>query len=187
MTRKELSSPPVRRTAHETARSSCQSLNAALDHRHTYATYKDFLSRTLHGVQRVLKPGKDPVPLAAHIWEDLHDQTDLRLDDLIEDQIAVGNKVSRIWGDTKGQATNRDSALVLARTNVCLPEVTALRLPGRLVAKAIRILDTRCSYAAAMVWRSFAVAGARNTCAYVPMLPGEAKSTRPLDLHTASR
>ncbi len=27
------------------------------------------------------------------------------------------NKVSRIWGDTKGQATDRDCALVLARTD----------------------------------------------------------------------
>lgn len=105
-----------------------QSLNAALDHRHTYATYRDFLLRTFLGVQRALKPngvavlvigdvadpGKDPVPLAAQIWEDLRDETQLQLVDLIEDQLATGNKVSRIWGDTKGQATNRDCALVLS-------------------------------------------------------------------------
>lgn len=55
-------------------------LNAALDHRHTYASCKAFLVRTLQGVRRVLKqhgvaviviggvasPGKDPLPLAAN-------------------------------------------------------------------------------------------------------------------------
>jgi hypothetical protein len=35
--------------------------------------------------------------------------------ELIEDQLPVQNKVSRIWGETKGQATARDCALVLAR------------------------------------------------------------------------
>jgi site-specific DNA-methyltransferase (adenine-specific) len=105
-----------------------KSLNAALDHRHTYATYREFLLRTFVGVQRALKPngvavlvigdvadpGKDPVPLAAQIWDDLRDETQLQLVDLIEDQLATGNKVSRIWGETKGQATNRDCALVLS-------------------------------------------------------------------------
>lgn len=108
-----------------------QTLDAALDHRHTYTSYKDFLLRTLRGVERALQPdgvavlvigdvadpGKAPIPLAAQIWNDLRDKTNLRLLDLIEDQLPVQNKVSRIWGDTKGQATNRDCALVLARTS----------------------------------------------------------------------
>jgi hypothetical protein len=104
-------------------------LDAALDHQHTYATYQDFLLRTLSGVRRVLKkngvavivigdvadPGKDAVPLAAKIWQDVGRRTGLRMLDLIEDHLPVQNKVSRIWGDTKGQATSRDCALVLAR------------------------------------------------------------------------
>jgi len=104
-------------------------LNEALDHRHTYTSYKQFLCRILQGVRRVLKPhgvavivigdvadpGKDPRPLAAQIWQDVGDETGLQLIELIEDQLPVQNKVSRIWGETKGQATARDCALVLAR------------------------------------------------------------------------
>lgn len=103
-------------------------LNAALDHRHTYSSYCDFMLRTVLSMQRVLKrdgvavlvigdvkdPGKDPLPLAAEMWDDIKDRTGLRKIDLVEDDLPAQNKVSRIWGDTKGQATNRDCALVLA-------------------------------------------------------------------------
>lgn len=106
-----------------------KSLNEALDHRHTYTSYKQFLCRTLQSVRRVLKPngvavfvigdvadpGKDPLPLAAKIWQDVGRETGLQLVELIEDHLATQNKVSRIWGETKGQATARDCALVLAR------------------------------------------------------------------------
>jgi hypothetical protein len=106
-----------------------QSLDAILDHRHTYASYRDFLLRTLLGVRRVLKqdgvavlmigdvadPGKMPLPLAAQIWQDVGNQTGLQLLELIEDYLPSQNKVSRIWGETKGQATDRDCILVLAR------------------------------------------------------------------------
>jgi DNA methylase len=112
-----------------------RTLDAKLDHRHTYSSYRDFLLRTLRGIRRVLKqngvavlvigdvadPGKTPVPLAARIWQDVGDQTGLRQLELIEDQLPVRNKVSRIWGETKGQATNRDCALVLAREDGCPP------------------------------------------------------------------
>jgi site-specific DNA-methyltransferase (adenine-specific) len=105
-----------------------QNLNAALDHGHTYSSYRTFLLRTLVGIEHVLKrdgvaalvigdvanPGKEPVPLAAKIWDDIGPATGLQLLELIEDQIPVQNKVSRIWGDTKGQATDRDCVLVLA-------------------------------------------------------------------------
>lgn len=105
-------------------------LDAALDHGHTYSAYVQFLLRTAHGIQRVLKddgvavlvigdvadPGKEPRPLGAQIWEDIKDLTDLRLIEIVEDHLPVQYKVSRIWGETKGQATNRDCALVLART-----------------------------------------------------------------------
>jgi len=37
--------------------------------------------------------------------------------EFIEDKLPVQNKVSRIWGETKGQATDRDCALVLARND----------------------------------------------------------------------
>lgn len=106
-----------------------RTLDAALDHRHTYSSYRGFLLRTLIGIERVLKrdgvaavvigdvadPGKDPVPLAAKIWDDIGAKTDLRRLDLIEDHLPVQKKVSRIWGETKGQATNKDCILVLTR------------------------------------------------------------------------
>lgn len=103
-------------------------LDADLDHRHTFETYCQFMLRTVRGIQRVLNrdgvvvliigdvkdPGKDPLPLAARVWDEIKAETSLRLIDFVEDDLPVQKKVSRIWGDTKGQATNRDCALVLA-------------------------------------------------------------------------
>ena len=103
-------------------------LDGVLDHRHNYQSYKEFMLRTLQGMQRVLHrngvaavvigdvadPGKDPVPLAQKIWDDIGDITGLRLLRLIKDDLPADKKVSRIWGETKGQATNRDCILVLA-------------------------------------------------------------------------
>ncbi|HVV77260.1 MAG TPA: DNA methyltransferase [Mycobacteriales bacterium] len=105
-------------------------LDAALDHRHTYSSYRDFMRRILSGVQRVLKPngvavlvigdvadpGKDPVPLARKIWDDVHPGSGLRLLEILEDDLPSQSKVSRIWGETKGKATDRDCALVLTHT-----------------------------------------------------------------------
>jgi DNA modification methylase len=103
-------------------------LDADLDHRHTYTSYREFMLRTVLGAQRVLKrdgvavlvigdvadPGKEPVPLAKKLWDDIETDTGLRLIEFVEDDLPAHNKVSRIWGETKGQATNRDCALVLA-------------------------------------------------------------------------
>ncbi|MDI1288699.1 MAG: DNA methyltransferase [bacterium] len=110
-------------------------LNAVLDHRHTYDSYCDFMLRTIRGIQRVLKrdgvavlvigdvkeSGKqDPLPLAAKMWDDIKGQLDLQLVDLVEDDLPAQTKVSRIWGETRGQATNRDCALVLAHRDASL-------------------------------------------------------------------
>lgn len=107
-------------------------LDEALDHQHTYDSYCDFMLRILLGVERVLKEDgvavivigdvKDPdkeeaIPLAAKVWNDIKQRTSLRLIEIIEDDLPVQNKVSRIWGETKGQATSRDCALVLTHTN----------------------------------------------------------------------
>jgi DNA methylase len=106
-------------------------LDAKLDHAHNYDSYAEFIKRTLRGVHRVLArtgvavliigdvatPGRDAIPLARKVWDDIGGQTGLRLLDVIEDWLPVQNKVSRIWGDTKGRATDRDCALVLVRSN----------------------------------------------------------------------
>ena len=74
-----------------------KNLNEALDHRHTYTSYKQFLCRMLQSARRVLKPhgvavfvigdvadpGKDPLPLAAKIWQDVGSETGLKLIDLM--------------------------------------------------------------------------------------------------------
>lgn len=104
-------------------------LDGVLDHGHNYEAYKVFMKRFLLGVETcltpngvaaivigdVVEPGKDRVPLAEQIWNELGEETGLRLLQLIEDQLPVERKVSRIWGDTKGQATDKDCVLVVAR------------------------------------------------------------------------
>lgn len=106
-----------------------QSLDSELDHRHTYESYSAFMLRTLQGVRRVLRkdgvavfvigdvatPGKTTISLAHRIWSDIGAETGLRLLEMIEDSLPSQNKVSRIWGETKGQATDRECVLVLAR------------------------------------------------------------------------
>jgi hypothetical protein len=104
-------------------------LDKKLDHQHNYEAYRDFMKSTLRGIARVLSttgvavlvigdvatPGRPSLALAAQVWDDVAEETNLRLVDLIEDSLPVRNKVSRIWGETKGQATDRDCVLVLAR------------------------------------------------------------------------
>ena len=107
-----------------------KNLNAKLDHNHRYVGFKDFVLRTFKGIERVLKkdgvavvvigdvanPGDtEALALAGKVWEDLESQTSLQRIDLIEDYLKPETKVSRIWGETKGGATNRDCALVLKR------------------------------------------------------------------------
>ena len=106
-----------------------RSLDSQLDHRHTYDSYREFMRKTLVGIRRVLKPDGvsvivigdvstpegSSVELARRIWDDLGEASGLKLLDLIEDQLQVHTKVSRIWGESKGQATERDCVLVLSR------------------------------------------------------------------------
>jgi len=108
-----------------------QSLDAVLDHRHTYDSYRQFMRETFNGVLRVLAPngisavviGDVATPegssyeLARRIWSDLGDDSGLKLVDLIDDRLPAQSKVSRIWGESKGQATDRDCILLLARAN----------------------------------------------------------------------
>lgn len=104
-------------------------LNAKLDHRHNYDSYVDFMRRTFKGARRVLSktgvavfvigdvaaPGREARPIAQDVWDAVGQDTGLILIDMIEDTFSGQSKVSRIWGDTKGNATDRDCVLVLAR------------------------------------------------------------------------
>jgi site-specific DNA-methyltransferase (adenine-specific) len=109
-----------------------KTLDAALDHRHTYDSYRAFMLRTLKSVQRGLRPdgvaifvvGDVSAPngqsddLARHLWDDVGEDTGLRLLDLVEDSLPAQNKVSRIWGDTKGRATDQDGDPVAKSTEI---------------------------------------------------------------------
>lgn len=107
-------------------------LDAKLDHQHNYESYRAFMKRTFKATSRVLKrkgvavfvigdvatPGRESLPLAQEVWEDVGEQTGLRLVDVVEDELpSHNNKVSRIWGDTKGNATDRDRVLIVARSD----------------------------------------------------------------------
>jgi site-specific DNA-methyltransferase (adenine-specific) len=108
-----------------------RTLNAKLDHRHSYDSYVDFMRRTFTGTRRVLSktgvavfvigdvasPGAEARQLAQEVWDAVGEGTGLRLVDVIEDSLPAHNKVSRIWGETKGNATDRDCVLVLARAD----------------------------------------------------------------------
>src|SRR5207247_4824142 len=92
-------------------------------------SYRAFMLRIFKAARRVLRrrgvavfvigdvatPGRESLALARQVWDDIGGSTGLRLIDLIEDELPHLNKVSRIWGETRGQATNRDCVLVLAR------------------------------------------------------------------------
>ena len=108
-----------------------KALDADLDHGHHYVPYRDFILRVLIGIRDVLAPtgvaavvigdvatpDRPSIALADQLWREVGDQTGLRLLQFIEDDLPAGNKVSRIWGDTRGQATDRDCVLVLARAD----------------------------------------------------------------------
>lgn len=119
-----------------------RTLDSVLDHRHSFSSYCDFMLRTALGIQRALKkdgiaalvigdvkqPGKeDAIPLAARVWDAIRDRTSLRLIELIEDDLPTHSKVSRIWGETRGQATNRDCILVLTHEDGD-PELTDVEI-----------------------------------------------------------
>lgn len=106
-------------------------LDAKLDHAHNYKSYTEFIRRTLSGVRRVLaktgvavfvigdvaSAGRQPIPLARRLWDEVGGSSGLQLIEVIEDSLPVQNKVSRIWRETKGKATERDCALVLGRSD----------------------------------------------------------------------
>jgi hypothetical protein len=107
-----------------------RNLDAKLDHQHRYEGFKEFMLRTFRGIERVLKkdgvavvvigdvanPGDaQALALAGTVWNDIRGQTELECLNIIEDYLQAENKVSRIWGETKGGATDRDCALILKR------------------------------------------------------------------------
>jgi len=106
-----------------------QMLDARLDHGHGYDSYREFILRVLRCCRSVLsdrgvavfvigdvaQPGQPAIPLAERVWNDIGHKSGLRCVEIIEDYLVPESKVSRIWGDTRGRATECERLLVLTR------------------------------------------------------------------------
>lgn len=105
-------------------------LNSKLDHDHRYESYERFMLHVLRAIERVLKPNgvavivigevetsKTSYSLASQIWATVGQTTGLTLIDLLEDSLPGHSKVSRIWRETRGRATDREEILILGQKN----------------------------------------------------------------------
>ena len=63
----------------------------------------------------VQSPNEENLNLAWETWRRIRRNTGFELVEIVEDSIAVGGKVTRIWGATRGQATKTDRILVLKK------------------------------------------------------------------------
>ena len=107
-----------------------KALDALLDHSHSYDAFRVFFTNFLSGVRRALRQNgtaaivigdvtttSGTATLAEDLWSDVGGSSGLILFDVLEDHLPSHTKVSRIWGETKGQATNRDCVLILGRAD----------------------------------------------------------------------
>jgi site-specific DNA-methyltransferase (adenine-specific) len=94
--------------------------------------YKDFMTEVLEENWRVLKHGSkaiyvigdvknkendDVTNLAQFVWDNCAKAVGFRLSEqIIEDRIVDSRKVSRIWGETKGNATIIDRVMILEKS-----------------------------------------------------------------------
>src|SRR5262249_26484813 len=90
-------------------------------------SYCEFLGHTMRVLSQVLRPGgvavlvigdvTDPAGtttnLASHVWRTNARTCPLRLEEIITDRLEVTEKVTRIWGRTKGRPTRIDRLLIL--------------------------------------------------------------------------
>ena len=91
--------------------------------------YLAFLEKCITRCSQVLKPGgvaafvigdvvtdgSQSLNLAAEVWRHIRRTSPLQLVDIIEDELEVGGKVTRIWGARRGQATRMDRILILKK------------------------------------------------------------------------
>ncbi len=92
-------------------------------------TYKKFIASCAASWEQLLRPGgvcvavigdvggrgKESVNLAAEAWREIKEETGLQLVDIVEDVIHAPGKVTRIWGDRRGEATKVDRVLVMRK------------------------------------------------------------------------
>lgn len=90
--------------------------------------YGTFIADSLRATNKVMAPGahcavvigdvrrdgKD-VNLAAQVWHTIRKSVGMKLVDIVEDSIVTSTKVTRIWAEKRGRATNTDRVLVLRK------------------------------------------------------------------------
>lgn len=97
--------------------------------------YLEFMKNVIQSQERILK--KDGVAifvigdvanykgkyikLAEDVWNYSKEYTNLNCYDIIEDNIDIKNKVTKIWGNSKGKATKIDRILVLTKGKLRTP------------------------------------------------------------------
>ncbi|MDE1451890.1 hypothetical protein CHCC14820_1452 [Bacillus paralicheniformis] len=105
--------------------------NLKLDDNHTLDGYVNFMNDIIYQCSKVLcdagvacfvigdvaKPKKEPLKLAEYVWEQVKEKTDLKLFGIVEDHLPSKDKVTRIWGNTQGNATKIDRILILYKGN----------------------------------------------------------------------
>lgn len=104
-------------------------VDQSLDDGHKLPEYLAFMEETIGCLESLLKPGglaalvigdvamngEPPLNLAEAVWSAVASQTNLQLVDIVPDAIADSAKVTKIWNDTRGQATAVDRILVLSK------------------------------------------------------------------------
>lgn len=110
-----------------------EELDNKLDDKHTMPKYLSFIESSINECSKVLKddglcffvvgqvsgnrgPGKDKsVDLGKKIMDELQGKVDMEFIRVIDDLYNKDSKVSRIWGDTKGEATKYDQIILMCK------------------------------------------------------------------------
>ena len=113
-----------------------RAIDAALDDAHHRAPYLVFLRDVLHGLRRALTDDavvvlvigdvatdrgrqiRNGIGLAEHVWAEAAAPEGYKLAGIALDQVHAGRKMTKIWGDEAGRATQLDRILVLGATEL---------------------------------------------------------------------
>ncbi len=112
-----------------------RAIDATLDDAHHRAPYLVFLREVLHGLRRSLtddavvvlvigdvatdrgRPIRNGIGLAEQVWAEAAAPEGYRLAGVALDEVHAGRKMTKLWGDEAGRATQLDRILVLGATD----------------------------------------------------------------------
>ena len=113
-----------------------QAIDAALDDAHHRAPYLVFLREVLHGLRRALTDDavvvlvigdvatdrgrkiKNGIGLAEQVWAEAAAPEGYKLAGVALDEVHAGRKMTKLWGDEAGRATQLDRILVIGATEL---------------------------------------------------------------------